>query len=127
MALLSRGQVGNPIALHAILSDLLTEITDLKVQADALVIDVADQRVSIEQGLVDSAASKAEIDKLVTDITNVEIETDAGTHGTTAITAAQTASLTQVATETLTGVAAASTIIQQQQFEGATNDPAIKR
>ena len=126
MALLSRGQVVNPIALHAILSDFLTEITDLRAQANALVVDVADQRVSIEQGLVDSAASKVEFDKLHTDITAVEAEADAGNHGTTSISASQLAALSQVATETLTGIAATATIIEQQQFEPKSTDPSIK-
>lgn len=126
MSLLSRGQVGNPIALHSILSDILTEITNLRTQANALVVDVADQRVSIEQGRVDSIASKTEIDKLVTDVTNVEIEADAGTHGTTAITASQLGSLTQEATDALTGVTAAATIITQRRGEGKSTDPAIK-
>lgn len=126
MALLSRGQVGNPIALHSILSDLLTELTDLRAQANALVVDAADQRVSIEQGLVDSAASKVEFDKLHTDVTAVEAETDGGNHGTTTITASQLGNLTQVATETLTGVAAAGTIVTQRRGEGKSTDPAIK-
>lgn len=119
MALLTKGQVRNPNALFSILTDMLTDITNQRTALAAALVDQADQRVAHEQGRADMIAIRAAIVGIT-----AKLDNDGGITDTNYAATWDPASLTWVATETLTQAAVAT--ILTSQGDPKSNDPAIK-